>query len=321
MVFGYILSFFLKIWTLIKSGVFMIVTPVQRLIWFCIRFTKARYFLIMLMLKNLVFVFLILAASFVYFHKKITYRTKKSLLLTKLSLFVVLITLNFTSDSNDTKFIIKKIKPELKDKYIDLNGFEIFLKDSEGELISIESELKHDKNLKIYYNPEIKDLKFLIFNILSQRREKAFLFKFKQDPENWKNNSPYILQGIKNDLLSYSKYEEPVIVFENLTYELLSHDFIDLLLMFESTFEKMKFVILEDKKENFELLRQRYEFVSFRTLDDIDPEVFKSMIISIILSSKRNRMTDVQAARMAHKIYQKNGASLSELKRVYKSYN
>ena len=55
-------------------------------------------------------------------------------------------------------------------------------------------------------------------------------------------------------------------------------------------------------------------------ISEFDPQVFKELIISIILNSKSNRLKEVEVAKIADEIYKKRGSSLKELLKVHKTY-
>lgn len=55
-------------------------------------------------------------------------------------------------------------------------------------------------------------------------------------------------------------------------------------------------------------------------IQEIDPEDYKNMIIDLILNSRWNKLSDVQAARKADENYRKHGATLKGLMKFYQEY-
>lgn len=279
-----------------------------------------KLYVLKLILKNFMFIFMIAAVCFVFFSKKITDHTRKRLLLIKFVLFMAFLLLTFTSSIDRGNFIDKKIVNVDLNELFDFNELRIEVKDSADNMILFEKELKHEKGLKIYYNSRLEDLHLLIFSLLKNSPSKVIHLTYRYQPEDWENNYPYILQNIKQDLLYYSSYKSLTIIFDNLPLELLTYDFLDLLIMFENNFDHLGFVVLENKVDNFQLLRSRYDYLNIVEVKELDPEVFKSIIIKMITKSKRMRLTDVKAARIAHETYISKGASIHELSKIHKKY-
>ena len=92
-------------------------------------------------------------------------------------------------------------------------------------------------------------------------------------------------------------------------------------MMFENSFKDHNFIILENKPENIEYIKKKYRYLSVYELKEIEPEMFKSILIKMTLDSPYNRITEVHAAHNADDYYKKNGASLKSLFEYHKKVN
>lgn len=91
--------------------------------------------------------------------------------------------------------------------------------------------------------------------------------------------------------------------------------------MFENSFKNHNFIIIENKKNNVEYIKKKYKYLSVYELKEIEPEMFKSILIKMTLESPYNMSTDVQAAHQADDYYKKNGATLKSLFEFYSKIN
>ena len=64
----------------------------------------------------------------------------------------------------------------------------------------------------------------------------------------------------------------------------------------------------------------KYSYLQIHKIQELDPEVYKNMIIELILNSRWNRLSDVQAARKADENYRQHGATLKGLMKFYKEH-
>ena len=64
-------------------------------------------------------------------------------------------------------------------------------------------------------------------------------------------------------------------------------------MMFQNHFKDSNFIILENKSTNIELIKKKYRYISVYELKEIEPEMFKSLLIKMTLDSSFNRMTEV----------------------------
>lgn len=313
-------NFTLKVIYGIYIAILWIYDSIKHVMYYIASNLEYKKYLFKLLLKNLLFMFMIAAVVFVYFSKKINDQMRKRLLVVKLLLFMTYLFLTFTSSREQSSFIENKIPFVDISRILDDKKDLIQIKDSMNKLIPLETELKHEKGLKIYYNTCIDDLRLIIFSILRNSNSRVVNLSYRYQPDDWKENYPYILQAIKNDLLYYADFKYVTIVFDNIPLELLRYDFLDLLIMFENHFDNMKFIVLENKSDNIQLIRFRYDYLDVYEVKELDPEIFKTMLIRMILQSRSNRMTDIQAARIAHEIYMTKGASIHELSKLHKKY-
>lgn len=129
---------------------------------------------------------------------------------------------------------------------------------------------------------------------MDKEKSKILNLDYIDKEENWKEKYPFIMQAIKNELLKKLNSKVKIILFENLSLNLLKEQFLDLLIMFENHYSnKYHFIILEDKTENLEYIKKKYSYIKFHQIQEIDPEMYKNLVINLILQSKLNTLSDV----------------------------
>lgn len=174
----------------------------------------------------------------------------------------------------------------------------------------------------MYYSASIEEVKFLIYAFLYGSEIDVVDLQYRREKEDWENEYPYVMQSLKNEIVSKKKKKRrQVILFEGLSLELLQQNFIELLIMLQSSNSgEMVFIILEKSRENYEYLVSKYGFLQIHQIQELDPEVYKRMVTNLILTQKWNRLSDVQAARKADENYKKHGATLRGMMHFYKEH-
>ena len=284
------------------------------------------YFLVKWFSLNFLFIFLILGTTFVYFSKKMKEDKKRLLMFIKFFLFSIFLLLKYSKPSekeeiNNKKFIFLPHQDENLNFFFDNPNFKFRVKNNNRKLISLKIDLEINEGLKIYYNENLTELKFLIKNLVKKSSLEIVNLKYLKKEEDWEKNHANILQNLKMEILEFNPKSKKVFIFENLNLDLLRHNILDLLIMFSKYFEESHFIILEDKKSNVKFIRRKFKYLNVYEIEEIEPEVFKSSIIHIIMNSKKNKLSDVQAGRIAHDFYKENGANLRQLMEIYKKYN
>lgn len=285
------------------------------------------YYLGKSLFLNLLFIFLILGTTFVYFSKKMKEDKKKLLLFIKFVLFSIFIITKYTVISetveiDNKKFISLKNDQKNLDFIFNNPNFKFKVKNNNRKIICLKTDLEKKKGLKIYYNENLTELKFLIKNLVKESSLEIINLKYlkNDNEEDWENNHANILQNLKMEILEFSQSKK-ILIFENLSLDLLKHNFLDLLIMFSNHFADSRFFILENKISNVKFIRRKFKYLNVFEIEEVEPEVFKSSIINIIMNSKNNKLSDVQAGRIAHDYYKENGANLKDLREIYEKYN
>jgi hypothetical protein len=207
------------------------------------------FFIVKLLLFNMLFGFLIFGTCYVYFSTKVTERTKFYLMSSTFFLFLTYLMMVYFLHTSPSNFKTLPPPSHIPASVLQFPSFRMELKLKQGPMLQLDDRMTDPPGVSVFCSHDIRDIGRLVRTAADKAKLTSFYLSFAAHERDYLNKGPHILQGLKNDLLAFRSSKKTVVVLNGLSSKVIRLDFIGLLELIHQEAVNMYFVIIEDNEE------------------------------------------------------------------------
>jgi len=207
------------------------------------------FFIIKILLFNLLFGFLIFGTCYVYFSTKLPERTKFYLMSSTFFLFLTYLMMVYFLHTTPSNFKNLPVPSKVADSVLQFPSFRMELKLKQGKMLQLDDYLSDPPVVSAICAQDIQDVASMVHTVAVKERFLEFYLTYLDYERDYENKSPHVFQGLRNDLLTLRNPKKTLIVINGLPSKVIQSDFIGLLRLIHQDNPNMHFLIIENREE------------------------------------------------------------------------